>query len=199
MTKVYTTASMSLDGFIAGPQESGFDRLHRWHDSGNVAIPMLSGKMTLRLSEASALHWREMAGTAGAGVIGRRLFDLTNGWGGDSPTGEPVFVVTHSVPDDWNDRDTTVPFTFVTDGVASAIEQAKAVAGDKYVNVAAGTIARQALELGLLDEVWIDLMPVFLGAGVPYLSELGGPVDLEGPIATLQGNGVTHLRYRVAR
>ncbi|XVQ14395.1 dihydrofolate reductase family protein [Spirillospora sp. CA-255316] len=200
MTKVYTTASMSLDGYIAGPGESGFDRLMRWHDSGDVEIPMMG--RTLRMSEASAIHWREMAGGAGAGVIGRRLFDLTGGWGGNSPTGGPVFVVTHGFPEHWKDRETAVPFTFVTEGgVENAIEQAKAVADGKNVNVAAGTIARQALELGLLDEVWVDLAPVFLGSGVPLLRGLNGdaPVDLEGPISVLQGNGVTHLRYRVAR
>ncbi|MFD0851623.1 deaminase, partial [Actinomadura adrarensis] len=73
MTKVYTSATISLDGFIAGPGESGFDRLFRWHDSGDVEIPMLGH--TLRLSEPSAIHWREMMATTGAGVIGRRLFD----------------------------------------------------------------------------------------------------------------------------
>lgn len=201
MGKVYATASMSLDGYIAGPGESGFDRLMRWHDSGDVEVPVLG--RTFRMSQASAIHWREMAGAAGAGVIGRRLFDLTDGWGGNSPTGEPVFVVTHRFPEHWRDRETSAPFTFVTEGgVAAAIEQAKAAADGKDVNVAAGTMARQALELGLLDEVWVDLSPVFLGDGVPFMSGLKGddaPVDLEGPVSVLQGNGVTHLRYRVVR
>jgi dihydrofolate reductase len=199
MTKVYTSATMSLDGFIAGPGESGFDRLFRWHDSGDVEIPMLGH--TLRLSEPSAIHWREMMATTGAGVIGRRLFDLTSGWGGRTPGGHPCFVVTHHAPEDWKDRETEVPFTFVTEGgVERAIELAKAAADGGNVSVNGGTIAGQALELGLLDEVWVDLMPVFLGDGVPLLSGLagdGGPVDLEGPISVLQGNGVTHLRYRV--
>ncbi|MFD0851734.1 dihydrofolate reductase family protein, partial [Actinomadura adrarensis] len=132
-----------------------------------------------------------------------RLFDLTGGWGGRTPGGHPCFVVTHSAPEDWKDRETEVPFTFVTEGgVARALELAKAAADGRNVSVNGGTIARQALELGFLDEVWVDLAPVFLNEGVPLLSGLTGnntPVALEGPISVLQGNGVTHLRYRVAR
>jgi dihydrofolate reductase len=200
MTKVFTSATMSLDGYVAGPDESGFDRLFRWHRSGDVPVPLGLKDHAFHLSEASAIHWRDLYATTGAGVIGRRLFDLTDGWGGDPPAGDAVFVVTHNPPESWKDRKTRVPYTFVTGGVESAIGQAKAAANGRNVSVNCGTIARQALEAGLLDEVWVDLIPVLLGDGVQLLGTLkDGPFDLEGPLSVIQGNGVTHLRYRVTR
>jgi dihydrofolate reductase len=198
MSKIYTSATMSLDGYIAGPGESGFDRLFRWHESGDVPIPLFD--WTMHLSEPSAMHWRDMMATTGAGVIGRRLFDLTGGWGGRTPGGHPCFVVTHSVPEGWKDRETEVPFTFVTEGgVARAIELAKAAADGRNVSVSGGNLAGQALNAGLLDEFWFDLVPVLLGDGVRMVDKLQDlPVSLEGPITLIQGNGVTHLRYRIA-
>ena len=100
--------------------------------------------------------------------------------------GTPVVVVTHSVPEGWPRDD--APFSFATDGIEAAIEQAKALAGDKVVGVNGGTIASQCLDAGLLDEIWVDLVPVLLGGGTPYFSELRrAPVELEGPISVLEG------------
>ena len=90
------------------------------------------------------------------------------------------------------------PFTFVTDGVAAAVERAREIAGDKDVGVNGGTIATQCLELGLLDEITLDLVPVLLGGGVPYLDVKTAPVLLDGPTIT-EGSRVTHLHYVVRK
>jgi dihydrofolate reductase len=197
MSKVYTGASMSIDGYIAGPNESGFEHLFKWYGNGDVEVPTTKPEMTLHLTEVSAAHWRALLDRTGALVVGRKLFDFTGGWGGNHPIGKPVVVVTHKAPEDWP-QDT--PFTFVTDGIESAIEQAKALAGDKVVGVNGGSIARQCLDAGLLDEIWVDLVPVLLGSGTPFFEQLGtAPVELEGPVSIGEGRDVTHLRYRVRR
>jgi dihydrofolate reductase len=196
MTKVYTGASVSLDGFIAGPGESGFEHLFKWMGNGDVVVPTTQPELTMRLTEENADHWRAVVDMTGALVVGRRLFDLTDGWGGNHPMGTPVVVVTHSVPEGWPRDD--APFSFATDGIEAAVEQAKTLAGDKVVGVNGGTIASQCLDAGLLDEIWVDLVPVLLGGGTPYFSELRRvPVELEGPISVREGKDVTHLRYRV--
>ena len=198
MSKVYTGASMSLDGYIAGPNESGFEHLFQWYANGHVEVPTTNPEMTLRMTEVSAAHFRGLIEMTGALVVGRKLFDSTGGWGGNHPMGVPVVVLSHSVPDDWPREG--APFTFVSEGIEAAIEQATALAGDKVVGVNGGTIARQCLDAGLLDEVWIDLVPVLLGGGTPFFEQLGtAPVPLEGPVSVLEGTGVTHLRYRVPR
>jgi dihydrofolate reductase len=195
MSKVYTGASMSLDGYIAGPNESGFDQLFKWYGNGDVEIPTAKPDLTMRTTPVSADHFRTVVDMTGALVVGRKLFDVTSGWGGLHPLDKPVIVLTHNPPEDWP-QDT--PFTFVTDGIESAIEQAKALAGDKVVGLNGGTIASQALNAGLLDEVWIDLVPVLLGAGTPMFADLtGAPAELEGPVSITEGVDVTHLRYRV--
>ena len=132
----------------------------------------------------------------GAIVCGRRLFDLTQGWGGTHPNGCPIVVLTHNPPTDFESGDT--PFTFVTEGIEAAVKQAKALAGDKDVTVTAGDLARQALDARLLEEVWIGLVPVVLGGGVPFFGQPGtAPVQLDGPEYLLDANRVTHLGYRV--
>jgi dihydrofolate reductase len=196
MTKVYTQASMSLDGYIAGPGDTGFDHLFSWMSNGDVAVPTTHPDMTPHLTAASAEHFRSLMETTGALIAGRRLFDSTDGWGGEHPLGPPVVVVSHTVPEGWPREG--VRFTFVADGIASAMQQAKALAGDKAVLVNGGTVARQCLEAGLLDEVWVDLVPVLLGTGTPFFGELSSaPVRLEGPVSIVDGTDVTHLRYRV--
>jgi dihydrofolate reductase len=195
MSKVYTGASMSVDGYIAGPNESGFDQLFKWYGNGDVEVPTADPELTMRSTQVSADHFRSVIDMTGAIVVGRKLFDFTSGWGGRHPMDKPVVVLTHNPPQDWP-QDT--PFTFVTDGIESAIEQAKALAGDKVVALNGGTIASQALNAGLLDEVWVDLVPVLLGDGTPFFSDLtGAPAVLEGPVSVTEGVDVTHLRYRV--
>jgi dihydrofolate reductase len=105
-------------------------------------------------------------------------------------------VLTHSVPEGWPREDAS--FTFVSDGIERAVGQAAELAGDKVVGVNGGSIARQCLDAGLLDEIWVDLVPVLLGAGTPFFEQLAGaPVELEGPTSVVEGTDVTHLRYRV--
>ncbi len=187
---------MSLDGYISGPAETGFEHLFKWYGNGDVVVPTTHPELTFRLSAASAEHFRTIIDMTGALVVGRRLFDFTGAWGGNHPMGRPVVVVTHSVPDGWPRED--APFTFVTDGIESAIEKAQAIAGDKVVGVNGGTIARQCLNARLLDEIWVDLVPVLLGGGTPFFDQLkDAPVELEGPTSVVDGVDVTHLRYRV--
>jgi dihydrofolate reductase len=197
MTNIYTGASMSLDGYIAGPGESGFDQLFKWYGNGDIEVPTADPNMTLRMTPVSTEHWRKNVERTGAIVVGRRLFDMTHGWGGTHPLGVPVVVVTHNPPDDPPRGDT--PFTFVTDGIQSAIAKASELAGGKIVGVNGGTIASQCLQAGLLEEVWIDLVPVLLGAGTPFFPGIERPVELEGPLSAVQGTDVTHLRFRVPR
>jgi dihydrofolate reductase len=196
MSKVFTGASMSLDGYIAGPDETGFEQLFKWYGNGDVVVPTTHEELTMRMTPVSAEHFRTIMDMAGALVVGRRLFDMMDGWGGNHPIGCPVVVVSHSVPDGWPREG--APFTFATDGIERAIEQAKELAGDKQVGVNGGTIARQCLDAGLLDEIWVDLVPVLLGGGTPFFDELKrAPVELEGPTSVVEGADVTHLRYRV--
>src|SRR5690349_19049717 len=162
MGKVYTGATMSLDGYISGPEESGFDHLFQWYGNGDVEYPTTHPDMTFRLTPQSAEHVRAMVEMTGVFVVGRHLFDVTSGWGGNHPFGKPVVVLTHAVPAGWPRED--APFTFVTEGgIERAIEVAQEIAGDKVVGVNGGQMARQALEAGLLDEIWVDLAPVLLG------------------------------------
>ena len=196
MGYVVIQASMSLDGFIADADDE-VGPLFEWYGNGDVAVTGTDPERVFHVSAASAAYLRAAWQNAGAAVIGRRLFDLTNGWRGRPPVGEAVFVVTHRPPTDWAFPD--APFTFVTDGVASAVAQARAFAGDRYVSVTAGDIGGQAVAAGLVDELRVDLVPVVLGAGVRYFGDYAGsPLLLENP-EIVPGNRVTHLHYRLRR
>ena len=139
-----------------------------------------------------------MIDMTGALVVGRHLFDITSGWDGSHPLDLPVVVVTHSVPDGWPRDD--APFTFVTERDRARDRGRQEIAGDKVVGVNGGQIARQCLEAGLLDEIWVDLAPVLLGGGRPFFDDVaGGPYALDGPVSVVQGDRVTHLRYRVRK
>lgn len=186
--------SMSLDGFIADPHDD-VGPLFDWYTGGKLTTPSADPRWTFHTSEASARYLRAALASLGALVCGRRLFDHTGGWGGAHPAGVPVFVVTHSVPDGWPRAD--APFTFVTDGVASAVTQARTVAGNKVVSVASASIVQQCLDAGLLDEIAVDRVPVLLGAGIRFFDHLRyAPVLLEDPMV-VEGTRVTHLSYRV--
>jgi dihydrofolate reductase len=201
MGKVSAGATMSLDGFIAGPQDSGFDLLFKWYGAGDVDVPMpdsTAGVPAPRVAPASAELLRQEQAGWGALVVGRHLYDLVDGWGGRHPLNVTTVVLTHRPPEDRPVEDEN--FVFVTDGIEAAIAKAKEIAGDRNVAVNGGQVARQALEAGLLDEIGVDLVPVILGRGTPLFADLGSPpVEFEGPILVVQGTGVTHLRYRVIR
>jgi dihydrofolate reductase len=187
---------MSLDGFIAHSDDS-VGHLFDGYESGDIEMRWPGMGMVSHVDPASAEHLRETIDRAGAIVVGRRVYDYTDGWGGDHPLGVPLFLVTHHPPDEWPTVD--APYTAVPDGVASAIEQAKAVAGDKTVALAGPSIIQQALDLGLVDEVAIDLAPVLLGAGISFFGHLAqAPVIFHDP-KVVEGSRVTHLRFRAPR
>jgi dihydrofolate reductase len=191
-------AAASLDGFIADENDD-VGPLFDWLATGDVSWSLSGSDRAARSTQASAdfmtTHYRNTA----ANVIGRRLFDLTNGWDGQPAAYEHVFVVTHQPPTDWEHAD-TAPFTFV-DGVDKAIAAAKAFAGDRDVDVAAGQIGSQALKLGLIDQVVVNLVPVVFGSGRPFFATdvLPEPLRLENPTTIVQGDRVTHLVYDVSR
>jgi dihydrofolate reductase len=200
MGTVQAQAIMSLDGYVA-KQDNTVGRLFDWLQNGEVAIPTPAGDITVHLGPASAEHWRRWVASLGVLVCGRTLFDVTAGWQGRHSLDVPVVVVTHHVPSDWVDAHPGAPFSFVTDGVRAAIAHAQEIAGDRVVSVTGGTIARQCLELGLLDEVAVDLVPVVMGAGNrPFFGELASEDVLLGdPTTCVRGERVTHLVFPVQR
>jgi len=170
--KVTTGFSMSLDGFVAGPNED-FQQLFAWMTSGDTDYTLTIGnrEQKLKIAEESVERLDDAINTTGALVSGRRLYELTNGWGGHHPVGAPVVVVTHRSPPEWV----------------------------KEVVVASATIVQQCLNAGLLDEIHIDLVPFLLGDGVRLFEHLKvAPVALEDPQVSI-GKGVTHLTYRIKK
>jgi dihydrofolate reductase len=198
MGKVITGATMSIDGYIAGPGDSGFDLLFQWYDNGDVEVPTANPDLTMHLSEADAQHLKEFTASVGALVVGRHLYDLTNGWGGRHPMDVTTVVLTHRPPADRPAADDN--FVFVTEGIEAAVAAARRIAGDRNVGVNGGQMAQQCLDAGLLDEIHVDLVPVLLGAGTPYFAgPAAAPLALDGPLSVVPGAGVTHLRYAVRR
>lgn len=192
MASVFAHMTMSLDGYIADPND-GIDELFGWYGAGDVAVSTTDENISFRVDAGSAEMLREIMTGVGALVCGRRLFDLTNGWNDNHPVGAPAVVVTHKPPQDiarW-------PRTTFAGDVAEGIARAKEIAGGKDVTVASADVARQALDLGLLDEICVSLVPVLLGAGIPYFAGLtGAPHRLDDPVV-IPGKRATHLRYRV--
>jgi dihydrofolate reductase len=198
MGTVQGQAIMSLDGYVA-KEDNTIGPLFDWLQNGDVALPTPAGDFVVHLTPASAEHWRGWVLSLGALVCGRVLFDVADGWQGRHTLDVPVVVVTHDVPTDWIEAHPDAPFSFITDGVPAAIARAQELAGDRVVSVAGGTIARQCLELGLLDEVAVDLVPVVLGEGNrPFFGALAsGQVLLDNPTTCIQGDRVTHLVFPV--
>jgi dihydrofolate reductase len=190
MATVVADMSMSLDGYVADPSD-GINDVFAWFTGGEVTVPTANPGFAFQTDEASAAEWRSALENVGAVITGRRTFDLAGGWGGIHPMGAPVFILTHNPPDGFEEA----PFTFVTDGVESAVEQAKAAAGDKVVGVGGAQAAQQCLNAGLLDAVRVSLVPVLLGGGIPFFANLrNAPVKLETP-RVVEAKGVTHLYY----
>ncbi|WP_194913068.1 dihydrofolate reductase family protein [Catenulispora rubra] len=197
MSKVVMADAVSLDGFLATADDQ-VGALHDFYFQGDTPITAGNRHMSFKASAVSAKYIGEQWSRIGAMVIGRRLFDLTNGWNGVPVAGDRVFVVTHSVPTDWEHLD-TAPFTFVTDGVESAIAQAKEVAGpDRDVALNGGDVGGQAFAAGLVDEVDVALVPVVFGSGKRFFGEhFAEHVLLDDPTVVVQGERVTHLHYMV--
>jgi dihydrofolate reductase len=193
MSKVISGISMSLDGFVTGPDVTreqqlgdGGEVLHRWlREPDPRDTELLAG----------------MGADVGSILMGRRSYDLAEGdggWGDGGPAGPaPCFVLTHQPPPPETVRAPTV-FTFVTDGIHSAVEQAKAAAGGKVVGVHGASAAQQCLAAGLLDEIQIHLAPVLLGRGTRLFEHLGGQFQLERTMV-IETPNATHLRFRVIR
>ena len=194
MGKVVANMSMSLDGFIAEPGD-GVGELFDWYGAGSVAYSMPGDHPArhVKVSAASAEHLRRNVESMGVLIAGRRLFDVAQG-GGVHPAGVPVVVLTHKAPEDWPHDG----FVFVTDGIESAVEAARKLAGDKHIAIASPTVAQQALDAGLLDEISVDLVPVLFGRGIRFFGDLPGHVLLDDP-EVVQGTRVTHLTYRVRK
>ena len=196
MSKVIVELSMSLDGFIAHP-DGRTDEVHAWYNQGDTEIKMPNNELTFKTDPVSVEVIQETFRQLGANVTGRNTFEDAQAWGGQDPMGLPSFIVSHDVPSEWAGPDS--PFVFVTDGVASAIAQAKLAAGDRAVGVAGADIAQQCIQLGLLDEIQIHLAPVLLGEGIRLFDHLGTtPIELE-QTRVVEAPNVTHLWYRVVR
>src|SRR5215213_2865329 len=181
MSKVVALMSMSLDGYVADATD-GVAEVFDWYFSGDVEVPTASGGsgMTFQVSAPSADHLRSLVAEVGAMLTGRRTFEVADGWGGRHPWDIPAFVVTHQVPDGWPRPGSTVHF--VTNGIESAVAQAKSAAAPKSVGVHGAQTIQQCLDAGLLDELQIDLAAVLLGEGVPLVHHLASPrIALGGP------------------
>ena len=202
MGKVSFNITMSLDGYVAGPDDGpdnglgeGGESLHEW------ALELASWRNRHGLeggeTNASSEIMEEM-GSATAVIVGKRMFDNAHGWGDEPPFHSPVFVLTHTAREPLTKGDTT--FTFVTDGIESAVEQAKAAAGDGDVHIGGGaSTVQQALKAGLVDEAQLTVAPLFLGGGVRLFEGIGpndGSFEL---VRVLDGPKATHLKYRVVR
>jgi dihydrofolate reductase len=196
MTIVQTAVSMSLDGFIAGPEGGAAEvGLHRWLSDGEVPS-RINPRFTM--SSPSAEFFDEGVATLGAVVTGRRTYEVSEAWGGKGPMpGLPLFVVTHEEP-----RDVPVgdpPYRFVTDGVEEAVVRAGAAAAGRDVHLMGASVIQQAIRARLLDELVISLVPIVLGDGVRLLDGLP-PGELELDLhRVIDAPGVTHLTYKVRR
>jgi dihydrofolate reductase len=215
MTRLICDISMSLDGFVAGPNPNledplgeGGEQLHEWAFAARAWREQhgLSGGE----ANVDSGVTDELLQNTGSTVMGRRMFSGGDGgweddpradgwWGDDPPFHHPVFILTHHAREPMTMQGGTT-FTFVTDGIESALEQARAAAGGKDVAVAGGGNAvQQYLNAGLLDELQIHLVPVILGSGVRLLDNLDTErVQLESD-RVIESPAVTHLRYRVVK
>jgi dihydrofolate reductase len=194
---------VSVDGFIADANDQ-VGPLFDWYANGDVEL--IDGG-EFKVSQASAGYVKKMWASVGSMVIGRHLFDITNGWEGTPPVGEHVVVVSHRPrPDDWrpqglnpvHPREQQASYHFIGD-VAQAVAKARELAGERTVVVAAGDVGGQALALGLVDEVAMDVVPVVFGSGKRYFGSVDAQHLLEDPHTVIQGDRVLHLLYRVRR
>jgi dihydrofolate reductase len=198
MATVIMHAVVSVDGFIADENDE-VGPLFDWYFNGDRPIVDETAEdqhAPFRVSERSREYVGPFWGSIGATIQGRHLFDLTNGWEAEPPAGDHLLVVSHRPkPDGWH-PEADVPFF---DDVTAAVEEAKRRADDRVVAVCAGDVGGQALALGLVDEVAMDVVPVVFGRGKRYFGPIDGQVLLEDSEVVIQGDRVLHLRYRVRR
>lgn len=198
MALTYMHAVASIDGYIADDHDD-VGPLHDWYFNGEHPIlgndhpGIHSGRF--RVSAASVDYVREMWTRQSVLIIGRHLFDLTDGWQGHPPASDHVVVVSHRPrPEGWHPE---ASYHFVT-SVTEAFAKAQELVGDGDIGVTAGDVGGQSLALGLVDRVAMDVVPVVFGAGKPYFgTHAGGHVKLGDPDVVIQGDGVLHLRFPV--
>jgi dihydrofolate reductase len=203
MAKVFFDITTSLDGFIAGPNDGpehplgeGGEKLHEWvYGLASWRGPHgLEGGETGRDSDVLD----ESVARTGAVILGRRMFDLAKGWGEKPPFHVPVYVLTHEAKEPLEKKGGTT-FTFVNDGIESALEQARAAAGNKDVAIAGGAnTIQQFFGAGLVDDFQLHVTPLLLGGGVRLFEEAPANVRVENT-RVLESPRVTHLQYRIVR
>ena len=200
MGNVVVGLTLSLDGFIAGrndgpgnPLGDGGSRLFDWWTAGSERI---GGDDRFRPPARSRPVVEEMV-DCGAIITGRRTFDIAGGWGGHHPIGAPFFLLTHRSVDQHVGPGTEG--TLVSDGIESALEQARAVAGERAIAVGAADVAQQYLKAGLLDEIHLNLVPALLGDGIRLFANLDGHRFALDCTRVVESDGVTHIRYRVLK
>lgn len=193
MSTVVMYGSVSVDGFIADENDEP-GPLFDWLLGGDVPLDE-SG--VLKVSQASYDYTRAYWEQIGVTIVGRHVFDMTNGWDGIPPAGvEHVIVLTHrGRPEGWYPD---APFHFVN-GIDTAMEKATGLAGERVVEVAAGDVGGQVLDAGLADELRMDVVPVVFGSGKRYFGSIHRQHLLENPDEAIQGNRVLHLCYRLDR
>ena len=196
MGVVIVDLSVSLDGFIAGPDDGPAFPLGR---GGEALFAWMNASEANRVHEylappdESIVIVDEWMRASGAIISGRRTFDIAGGWRGGHPIDVPIFVVTHEPPTtgEWSPR-----VSFVTDGVERALDLAQEAAGDGVIGISGASVAQQLLRMQRLDEIQVSVTPVLLGGGVRLFDHVDGPIRLE-QTRVVPSDGVTHLRYRV--
>ena len=215
MPKVTLDITMSLDGFVAGPNRTierplgeGGERLHEWV-YGSAAWREQHGQSGGERNVDDDVY-RESFAAGGAVVMGRRMFSggdgswdsdpMAEGWWGDEPPfGVPVFILTHHPRETVTKSDATT-YTFVTGGIEAALEQARAAAGERNVSIAGGaSVVQQFLRACLLDELQIHIAPLLLGGGVRLFDDLGAEPPVLEVSRVIESPAATHVRYRVLR
>jgi dihydrofolate reductase len=189
--KVVVSKSISLDGFVAGPNVSkefpmgvGGPRLHEWFLNGPT-------------SDTNAELQRESVAAFGAVILGKRTYDVGVDLWEDTPYPLPTFVLTHNAQPERVAKSAT--FTFVTDGIIRALEKAQVAAGGKDVVLMGADVSAQYLKAGLVDEIQLAVIPVLLGSGTRLFDAIGNDqIDL-APTLVIESAGVTHMRMRVLR
>ena len=194
---------VSVDGFIADENDD-VGPLHAWYVSGDTPsgdshdppFDHSGAGVRFKVSKGSAEYVQSMWESIGVIVMGRRLFDLVNGWEGDPPTGDHVIVVSHRPkPEGWHPE---ASYHFLDD-VTAAIAKAQELAGERTVSVNAGEVGGQILAAGLVDEVALDVVPVVFGSGRRYFGSIDDQHLLDDPHVVIQGDRVLHLRFKVRR
>jgi dihydrofolate reductase len=199
-SEVVIGQTVSLDGYIAGPNDGpgnplgdGGGPLFDWWTAGTESL----GPSGFFKPPAASRAIVEEMFDCGAIITGRRTFDIAHGWGGYHPVGAPFFLLTHSSPSQWVGPGTEG--TVVSDGIESALAQARAVAGGRPIAVGAANVARQFLLAGLVDTIHLNVVPLLLGGGVRMFGGLDGRQFRLECIRVVPSDGVTHLSYRVRR